>query len=269
MRRSPGPRKKFVALSDSLNHHLNMYAVAAGAAGVGMLALAQPADAKVVYTPANKHIAIPYGPLYIDLNHDGINDFEISVRNGGSSGFSTVAMYVFGANRTTSNAIWKGKGTCFNTCASALPAGVRVGGTNNFSKNANDMANIFAIFSGGRWVYGYRWPWAKGGNGVIDRYLGLKFSVGGEIHYGWARFNVKVHLPRGAQNIYATLTGYAYETVPNRPIVTGATSSSVNEDEAPQASLRTPETPPTSLGLLALGAPGLEIWRREGTNANP
>ncbi len=39
-------------LSDSVHHRLNMYAFAASAAGVGMLALALPAQAKVVYTKA-------------------------------------------------------------------------------------------------------------------------------------------------------------------------------------------------------------------------
>ena len=54
MRRSPRPRK---ALSDSLHQRLNMYALAASAAGVGALALSQPASAKVICTAAN--VTIP------------------------------------------------------------------------------------------------------------------------------------------------------------------------------------------------------------------
>jgi hypothetical protein len=45
----------------------------AGAAGVSALALTLPADAKVVYTPAN--VQVSGKPLPIDLNHDGITDF--------------------------------------------------------------------------------------------------------------------------------------------------------------------------------------------------
>jgi hypothetical protein len=37
-------------LSDSVHQHLNMYALAASAAGVGVLALVQPANARIVYT---------------------------------------------------------------------------------------------------------------------------------------------------------------------------------------------------------------------------
>ena len=40
-------------LSDSLHHRLNAYALAAGAAGVSLLALAGPAQARIVYTPGH------------------------------------------------------------------------------------------------------------------------------------------------------------------------------------------------------------------------
>jgi len=58
-------------LSDSLNHRLNMYALAASAAGISTLALANAAEAKVVYTKTYKHI-MPWIPFHLDLNHDGI-----------------------------------------------------------------------------------------------------------------------------------------------------------------------------------------------------
>ena len=45
MTRSSRPRRA-ANLSDSVQHKLNMYALAASAAGVGALALAQPAEAQ-------------------------------------------------------------------------------------------------------------------------------------------------------------------------------------------------------------------------------
>ena len=57
-------------LSASVHHQLNMYVLAASAAGVGMLALAQPAEAKIVYTPA--HVILHSNSVFnLDLNHDG------------------------------------------------------------------------------------------------------------------------------------------------------------------------------------------------------
>jgi hypothetical protein len=49
MKRSPRPRKT-ADLSDSVHRQLNLYALAAGAAGVGMLALSQPTEAEIIYT---------------------------------------------------------------------------------------------------------------------------------------------------------------------------------------------------------------------------
>ena len=47
------PARVPAQLSQSLNQRVHAYALAASAAGVGVLALAQPAEAKIVYTPAH------------------------------------------------------------------------------------------------------------------------------------------------------------------------------------------------------------------------
>src|SRR5580704_13246868 len=74
-----------VRLGVRLDKNLLAYAAAASAAGVGMLALAQPAAAKIVYTPANTEL-VPKTKLNLDLNHDGIADFQVNdflkTRNG-------------------------------------------------------------------------------------------------------------------------------------------------------------------------------------------
>ena len=64
MKRSPRPRMK-AELPRSLHRQLNSYAPAASAAGVGVLVLAQPAEAKIIYTmahhliPPNTHYNLP------------------------------------------------------------------------------------------------------------------------------------------------------------------------------------------------------------------
>jgi len=73
MQRSFRPRKS-ANLSDSVQQQLNKYALAAGAAGVGVLVLGQTAEAKIVYTPADTNIT-PDHIIPLDLNHDGIVDF--------------------------------------------------------------------------------------------------------------------------------------------------------------------------------------------------
>jgi hypothetical protein len=80
----------------------------------------------------------------------------------------------------------------------------------------------------------------------------MKFVINGTAHYGWA--HVTVH------NGNAVLNGYAYETVPNTPIVTGKTSGPVVADLSMEP---LSSDHPATLGLLAQGSRGLAVWRRE------
>jgi hypothetical protein len=64
-------------ISQPLHNNLALYALAAGATGVSMLALGQTAECEVVYTPVHEIIGRNQ-TFAIDLNHDGIADFTIS-----------------------------------------------------------------------------------------------------------------------------------------------------------------------------------------------
>ncbi len=65
-----------VQLSDELRKRLTAYALGAGAAGVGLLALSPAAKADIIFTPAYIELQ-PNQSLNLDLNHDGIPDFRI------------------------------------------------------------------------------------------------------------------------------------------------------------------------------------------------
>jgi hypothetical protein len=248
-------------LSTNLDKNLVSYAIAAGAAGVGLLALAQPADAKIVYTPAHKNIGTK---TFIDLNHDGINDFKITlIRTSHCEGGCTTTGLrhgtAFNATYFFLNAFGVAKDNQVygqGKLASALPAGVQVGPKSKFP-GGNLMAEVNAA-SGNR--QGSSGAWVGTGDGVQHKFLGLKFKIEGKIHFGWARFNVTV--PAQGATIQATLTGYAYETVPNKPIITGKTKGPEADGEATSASVSVPLPALASLGLLARGCSGLVAWRR-------
>jgi hypothetical protein len=103
---------------------------------------------------------------------------------------------------------------------------------------------------------------------VKNRYLGLSFTIHGEGHYGWARFSVQV--AKRPFKLIATLTGYAYETIPGKAIIAGATQGPDDTDKSMEqpnpAALTAPTPEPAMLGVLAMGAPGLSIWRRKETS---
>lgn len=236
-------KRDTATLNAILDKRLLSYAAMAGAAGVGLLA--QTAQAEIVYTSAN--IAIPANSVVsLDLNHDGINDFFFFKSAVGSSRqvMSLSIDPVQPANRILGNKLY----------ASALPAGRTVGPGGKFQQEHGFMVEAGSAYSALR----SRGQW----KGTVDRYLGLKFYINGEIHYGWAR--VRVNSISYPVSVTATLLGYAYETGANTAILTGATSgpeeTSKNNSSDAQPSALSPA--PASLGLLAQGSSGLAAWRR-------
>jgi hypothetical protein len=254
MKRSPGPRKT-ANLSESVHRQLNMYTLAASAAGVSLFALTQPAQAEIVYTPAEMKIKKNLDPGFpLDLNNDGQPDFWF---RGTYSHYSVSWLDLYGAQQGQ-NAPITGVRNQRNNYAAALPFGVQIGSSKVFADHTS--VRMASHYPGGSKFFG---PWANGGAGFQHRYLGLKFQINGETHFGWARLKIKI----SNDVIVAYLIGYAYETVPNKPIIAGAQKGTDDRTlDQPDAALASPipDTPQhATLGLLALGAPGLSIWRRE------
>ena len=161
-------------------------------------------------------------PLYIDLNRDGVKDFLLRtsfyVGNTGLEVGLDAAGY-HNANNVVAGRRFSRSGY-FLSAASALPAGARIGPRGNFSVRFPFMAvELFARGDGSQ--YSDMGPWAGKGKGVKDRYLGLKFVVDGEVHYGRARVSVTLGHHRQFDDVSGTLTGYAYETVPDKSIIAG------------------------------------------------
>jgi len=235
-----------------------MYALAASAAGVGMLTLAQPAEAKIVYTPTHVRIG-DHLLVDVDLNHDGKKDFTIGESTWTTyMGMQVAMLSVIGDQTGNGIAAHFGFGYA---AASALAAAVRVGP--KITTLAGPQVMAYEYLVGGREPQ-CRGPW----DNVRRRYLGLKFVIKGKTHFGWARLNVeaKCSLPLKGQ-VTAVLTGYAYETIPGKGIVAGATKGpddSIGE-QLDTAVLAAPEPEPASLGLFAQGAAGLVAWRRRDT----
>lgn len=226
------------SLSD-FDYRLSMYAMAASAAGVGMLALAPPVEGKIIYTKANKSIGSNQ-TLHLDLNHDRVADFDLKDIFSTSSAGGAFGRLSALPDRKQ-NAIW-GHTVPTRAYASALSANVRIGPKGQFLPGTGFMAASSA--SGGRpGNFSCTGPWAN----VTDRYLGLKFVIKGEKHFGWARLNVSCT----SATVSATLTGYAYETVANRPILTGKEHGTDGPDNPVS-----PAASSAALGQLAQGARG-------------
>ena len=177
------------------------------------------ANAQIVYTDVTPDqvisaTTIPSTEDYnIDLNNDGINDYKISCSRSG--GICPLAP----SSRLYINFI----------SDSALNSNAVVTGTSityPLAMNFNDSISSGLSFSS----FGYLRRNTSGGPctgtfGVwsysIDRYLGLKLIVGANTYYGWARMQIDV--VTGIPS--CTIKDYAYNSIPNQPILAGDTGT--------------------------------------------
>jgi len=242
------PRTEPHIFSNRIDHQLTVYALAATAAGVSLLALAEPSEAKIIYTKTHKVIKTNnIYPLY--LNHDSSIDFLIQEDgfpfSGTGEGFN--GLYAKGA---FGNGV---RGS--QNLASALNQGVPIGPHQRFINSTSNGSGVvmFRANCGGEGSCSTRGKWAN----VNNRYLGLKFRIHGETHYGWARLSVAVTKQR---QITATLTGYAYETIPNQGIHAGQTHDTNDlsaNSEANSSGLASPGMAPVSPALRPVSLGGL------------
>ncbi len=244
-------------LSETIEHRTKLYSIAAAAAGVSMLAMVQPAEGEVVIT--KKKIPIPISsyffpphPVPISLNNDGVNDFSFELYTFAYHSFND-DLYM---KPLEGGAVVGATGSKGNFYASALARGAKIGPSAHFSSKGEatiERAHGFNASSNySRKLYG-NW----GGN-PANRYIGVKFLIDGATHYGWVRLTVTTE-PSG---VAATITAYAYETTAHKPILAGIPEKdSANTLAEPRGeSLGRP-----SLGMLAAGANGLAVWRRDDT----
>ena len=203
-------------------------------AGAGAVAFHPSAQAQVVYTKTD--ITITEGFLHIDLDHDGVTDFALFNSEFDCCYYYGGRLVIFGDRNEAPAVLAKkiGGGASFVDAGSGrLPA----------------LATTYATYFGRR---------IRGGNwlNVGGKYVGLRFVLNGQTHYGWIRLSVNGdshHIPA----ITVKMTGYAYETTPNKAIPAGYRGFASDGSTA--------ETPaPASLGVLSLGAAGLDAWRQSG-----
>jgi hypothetical protein len=235
-----------------IDHRMKLYSAAAIAAGVGALALAPHVEAEVVITrktipiPVNSYFFPPPKPVLISLNNDGVNDFSFS-------------LYSFAYHSTRQSldvrpleggaVVGKTPEPGAQSSASVLFRGAKIGPSAHFSSKGDcniEAENKWVNSSNSTTGFNTIGNWGKNPS---NTYLGVKFLIDGETHYGWVRLTVG----SGPSGLSGTITAYAYETEPNKQILAGIPE---NKNDVKIINLNGP-----SLGALAAGADGLSKWR--------
>ncbi len=240
-----------VSLSESIDKRLKLYGMAAAAASVALLALVEPAEAEIVIT--NKKIPIPRCdglhtcPVKVDLNHDGIADFSF-----------TLGYYGYGQNvnaqlHVTPLTGGEAMGQAEASLAFALVRGAKIGPSAQFASVSGlvlERSSYCTFSCSERHNLNGNW----GGNHP-NRFLGVKFVIHGKTHYGWIRVTVTTST---SAPMSAEITEYGYETIANKSCGAGLPGASA----APSDDGRNSDAGP-ALGMLALGADALPLWRRD------
>lgn len=236
------------AYSGNLNSQIGQYSLAAAVAGVSVLALAAPAEGKVVITT---HISIPVtGTVNIDFNHDGVTDLELMMCGYSAGHFKCSSALPLGAYSTNLSARPLNGGGILQKkqtgLASNLMRSASIGKSGYFAKYG-----LMAQRAGTAYTTATeRGNW---GSGQPNRFLGVKIVIHGATHYGWVRVTVKN--PKGRGTLTATITEYGYETIANKKVLAGLASNNARITPGNASS--------GSLGMLALGVDGFALWRRE------
>jgi hypothetical protein len=190
-------------MNKELQKRLGKY-TAAAAALVG----ASGANAQIVYTDVNPDFAHPGNEIAygLDLNNDANFDFamfsaDTVVSSGARIRYTVIAPY---GTAAASNAI-AGESPSGYDYALALNSGDMIDATLNWIAATNTMA--YNVDSNN--------PYNENWNGVTDKYLGLKFVVAGNTHYGWARLDVQA-----VADVW-TLKDYAFNATPDGALEAG------------------------------------------------
>src|SRR5579862_245903 len=266
---APTPEKiksrSAIRLGRDLEKNLFAYATVAGA---GLATFAMPAEAEIIYTPSNTPMVINganhgLGLTQLDLNNDGTPDFAFGLSSTirfTSIGYTSRFKFLLRlAPDQAGNQVVQGQqaGT-----AAAVAAGRKIGPQQKFGANGYLVHQVYNINSKSKDLSSGSW------RNVEFAYVGLKIMIDGQVHYGWAR--IKFPYPYGYD--YPSIYGYAYESIPNQPIIAGQTSGTY-ETSAAQQSRAVGSTKqktaaaagmPATLGMLAAGKQGLNLWRSQG-----
>jgi hypothetical protein len=228
MRTSSGSSQTASTHPESVRQRLTGVAIATILAGAGLLSLAWPVEAKVVYTPVNVTVS-GNGSIKLDLNQDGIADFTVKPE-ADSGNCSPIGHYAIAS--VTLIAARSNRVAAISGDASALDKSIQIDSSQSFDKTQALMAG--EVFESGPppcygdHLTGY---WCHGSElrlpcHTVDAYLGLELSIKGGDHYGWAHLIIT---PSSNSTFVAELKGFAYETVPGKAIKAGQTSGDVDD----------------------------------------
>ena len=187
------------------------------------------ANAQIVYTDVNPDSVLSCssisgcsGNYSLDLNNDGINDFILGTRSsrigcrcGGPRGGHLALADNDSALLSSTSFSWiadTAGGYALNTVIDSS-----LGWTNVDHILASKLVYCGLCTELG--VVVVRSPGSGNWNNIYGKYLALKIQVGTDFYYGWIKLGVGTDI----DSVSITIMEYAYNSIPNQPILSGQT----------------------------------------------
>ncbi len=196
-----------------MNKKTTQKLAAYSALAAGVIAVSGTANAQITYVDINPdEVYTADHQLDIDLNTDGINDFAILI----------------GADSSTRFAVRVGP-----TLGNEVLGSVSGNFFYPFAMDMNQPVGPAATVWNGTMNGGYMtmaWVYTAGGSygnwlNATDKYLGVRFLIGTNVHYGWIRFSISC----SATGVSCTYKDYAYNTVAEQQILAGTQTIGLDE----------------------------------------
>ena len=174
----------------------------------------QDINGEIAYYDIEDETVGSNGSYEVDINNDGTPDFTISQNHSEST--STYSSYsnLFDSVRIdgsqSQNKILKSSSSSY---AQLMNTGDVVGLSTTYSSyNTQEFINNVQL---GYYAYSYGSSYTYGSWEGEEGYLGVKFDINGNNHYGWIRLEVFSYYSG------FTVRDFAYETIPDYEIETG------------------------------------------------
>jgi hypothetical protein len=206
----------------TLHKKLKSYSALAGT----LIAAGTTAEAQIVYTDVSPDATVATGATYdLDLDNNSVVDFQFALVHDtyvltGTFGTFPIAYDFAVIVPNTDNAI----DTVSSPESGPAPHVVNdpIGSGLLFVDASVASYQLLGIaYAGSLAAYNH-------GNflGQNDKYIGLRFKIGTNDHYGWVRVDLN------ADATLLTIKDYAYDATPNTGLLAGATATSINDNLA-------------------------------------
>ncbi len=195
---------------DTLASRLAVYTAVAGAA----MLTAPAAEAAVVYIDVDPDVSVGANGNYnVDLNNDGIIDVVLNQSNSTSTNTSTSYTNSTTYTNIYTYNLWNGVNAIGQNGADL----VGTGSSSNRLASGASIGPSATSWNTSQLLRGIYYSTSSYGSWDDDQphSLGVRFSIGGQTHYGWVRLTVN------SDASGFTVHDFAYENTPNRAIQAG------------------------------------------------